>query len=1282
MKKEMKRITALLLAIVMVMGVVVNSDILRSRAAGEASTTVDVDLDYVTSASGGSQSGIYVITTPGDNFEGGKGDWGEKFRPKAVTGGVYVDGELMANCPIIKWIDGVRYYIELNGSTISVQEGTKVTLDGIYGRNELDTQDGYTVKFNKTTFLYTNNAWKKIVEEETDPSVTADITLDVTLEAGDKNMLWVKGDKDDQMTDPGSGWNTSAERVTGGIYVDGTLDTSRYLMKLGGQYAIGLNGTNAVNVVPGTTIVLDGIYKDYATDYKVQFNKATFEYTQDGWRQVEEAERVPDDNVTPYLAVGDANMITLWTDKVDNLPSEGGWCLQNRVNGGIYVNGVLIRHCPFVKQNETTYLIPLADAGVANDITEGSTVVLDGIYGPEEYQVKFNKAVFQYIEGKFQQIFTADAIVDPAGSNPTDGIYFYTNVPDGLAIGEGDGIWAIHHNRYSGGIYVDGELSETSTFLVKIDSQMNYASYYIDLMGYEVKDGTRVVIDGVFGETQQLKVNKATFVYDASAGKWKQPANGDSGATDILGDADANNDFNVIDFVHMLRYVAADTEEINLTDADMNKDQVIDDLDLQMTREILAGKTVTNGNYGLVGKPTYNGTKRLSIGAYCGPRRGTKEQPTDWRTDAEFKRYADAGFNTLIAEYDVAYGKNYAADGTESAVKNFVGSDLDNYMGLANKYGLDVIVESPILNQVLKGNAALENAGAEITEMLSALKGMKNFKGILMSDEPSSDQISHYREVSSFLTTKDVMQGKSMFVSLLPYNVQDRSVFEDGYGAGDDAKYESYLREFGSSVGGVNPDIYPFEKDGLMEDYYKNLEMAATAAKGKTDSGVTIQSFAARDNDGIEWIRSLNQKEYYTYQLYSAMAYGMKNISYYTYWQHFGAKQENIEQFNTVINADGTVNADVYNSVKAANEEISKFDQVYMDFNWQGTMKSASSNGLLAAMSDYKSARVNQFAASADTIMGCLKDSKGYDGFMLVNATDPKDNTSSNVTVQFKNAQKAIVYRKGIESVVELSSDGTYTTTLPSGEGEFIIPYQESGAETSVAVEANVDVNFIEGDKTGINFWTDSNVDSLDVSSADWSVRPVRVQGGIYLNGVLKDIALVKLDNVLYRIVLDDGTITITEGTTIVLDGVYSNADGTHPTRFNKVAFEFVNGAFRQIESNIVPTVKVDSSLNDGNVDGIFVGTTPGDDWVGDDTWAVRPERVTGGIYVNGELKANSPIIKLTGQYYLAVSDSGVKASEGMVVVFNGIYGDSGYAVQFNRAVFVYRGGNWVQCSN
>ena len=142
-------------------------------------------------------------------------------------------------------------------------------------------------------------------------------------------------------------------------------------------------------------------------------------------------------------------------------------------------------------------------------------------------------------------------------------------------------------------------------------------------------------------------------------------------------------------------------------------------------------------------------------------------------------------------------------------------------------------------------------------------------------------------------------------------------------------------------------------------------------------------------------------------------------------------------------NGQEAVKTDTYYAVQAMNQELKKFDHVFLKFDWEGTMavvpEGKSESLLLACVNDYTSPRIKSVSATEEAIIGCQKDQNGYDGFMIVNATDPGMNTPNTVTVKFKEATSAICYIEGEETKIELK-DGTCSFDLKGGEGIFVIP--------------------------------------------------------------------------------------------------------------------------------------------------------------------------------------------------------------------------------------------------
>ena len=245
----------------------------------------------------------------------------------------------------------------------------------------------------------------------------ASIAVDSTLFESHGIEIHIKTTPEDDFD---SSWNYDQRpaSIDGGIYVDGTLNTSCVLIKLPDRYIIGLYDAGyhtAEDLSEGMTVVLDGIYGRCGIDtkfgdgYMVKFNPTTFEYTKDGWKQLYETDVVPSVKMDSSLIDGDRNCIQVWPSQVDDFTFTSDWVDRPvRIAGGVYVDGKLNTGCTLIRFSNF-YYIALSDGQV--DVEEGTTVVFDGIYGRcsndpkygDNYTVKFNKSTFEYTNGSWIQ---------------------------------------------------------------------------------------------------------------------------------------------------------------------------------------------------------------------------------------------------------------------------------------------------------------------------------------------------------------------------------------------------------------------------------------------------------------------------------------------------------------------------------------------------------------------------------------------------------------------------------------------------------------------------------------------------------------------------------------------------------------------------------------------------------------------------------------------------------------------------------------------------------------
>lgn len=471
------------------------------------------------------------------------------------------------------------------------------------------------------------------------------------------------------------------------------------------------------------------------------------------------------------------------------------------------------------------------------------------------------------------------------------------------------------------------------------------------------------------------------------------------------------------------------------------------------------------------GTPTYEDDKYIELAAYCGPRRagyrywngyygeyeGDPAGGWDgWITEEDFQDYIDCGFTYLLAETDASYDYSFAK---ERSVDRFEDSDLYPYLELAEKMNIPVVVYANGLSQITSSTdyRLTEEQKAFLAEMVADLSQYKMFKGFTFRDEPSIEQAKTFGAVKDYLDS--LKSDLYYFTSFLPIYCNDLTRFSTENTNNRETAYMDYVNAFSDAVDSFAYDSYPLVSDPIQgltyvdQTWFQNLRLVAENAKEKDyDAGITIQSgafgrYGAEESSVHK--RAITSKADVTFQVYTALAYGMKYINYFTYWQHWAPSES--EAFYTAMvmypeeNGQEPIKTDAYYAVKEANEEIKKFDHVFLNFDWEGTMALTTEGkdmgtGLKLA-GEYYSPRIASATATDDAIIGCMKDADGYDGYMIVNATDPGQNLSNSVTVEFKKATKALAYINGEEQTITLE-DGAYTFHLESGAGVFVIPIQ------------------------------------------------------------------------------------------------------------------------------------------------------------------------------------------------------------------------------------------------
>lgn len=249
----------------------------------------------------------------------------------------------------------------------------------------------------------------------------------------------------------------------------------------------------------------------------------------------------------------------------------------------------------------------------------------------------------------------------------------------------------------------------------------------------------------------------------------------------------------------------------------------------------------------------------------------------------------------------------------------------------------------------------------------------------------------------------------------------------------------------------LSTDIYPLltspDGNALQTDWLYNMSCYADLAKEHKADGAEFHMFIQSYSSYGDLVnrREIEDKSEFLFQVYTDMCFGINGFSWFTYRKSF------------LDFGGGCVENDVsckptkyYQMAKEVNEEISAFDHVYLNFDWDGIM---GVNGTINIADDpeYENQAFSfhselkelecakKVSATQDTLIGQFKDKDGRAGLMVTNFTDPTDDQKDVVSFEFKNANRAVVYRGGKRKIYEVK-DNKVDFKLAPGEGIFVIP--------------------------------------------------------------------------------------------------------------------------------------------------------------------------------------------------------------------------------------------------
>ena len=317
-----------------------------------------------------------------------------------------------------------------------------------------------------------------------------------------------------------------------------------------------------------------------------------------------------------------------------------------------------------------------------------------------------------------------------------------------------------------------------------------------------------------------------------------------------------------------------------------------------------------------------------------------------------------------------------------------------------------------------------------IADFMADYSAHPAFYGVHAVDEPAEDKFINFMQVATAI--RACKPNAFIHACMMGYVLEEQYIDEFLENDIGTLAFDSYMWKFKeyyiTQTPIMNSDWYAFFDAYAKYCAENNLELSAT----------TLQTFGNYDavNSSNEGYRPQTVKEM-RYQMYASLLFAPEYLVYFHYWQSRYSAAE-----GTIMDEYG--NKLLYDAVQALNEETLELRTVLANFDYKGMHLYSASN----TMPDYytldntytiKGITCSGFAN--ETLVSELYDAEmDYTAYMLMNSTDPSEEKTSSITINFESCSYAVIYEAGAAKVVELTN-GQYTFELGRSEGILVLPY-------------------------------------------------------------------------------------------------------------------------------------------------------------------------------------------------------------------------------------------------
>ena len=395
------------------------------------------------------------------------------------------------------------------------------------------------------------------------------------------------------------------------------------------------------------------------------------------------------------------------------------------------------------------------------------------------------------------------------------------------------------------------------------------------------------------------------------------------------------------------------------------------------------------------------GMDKFEITYYYGP------QGQDLCNEEYIKKIAECGFTSIPVEgYDPTINKTA--------------------LGYLRKYGMTCsgLKDNRLIHaQTLTSQTEVD---ALVSETVNDYKDYFDvIKEWWIRDEPSASDFPALSRVIDALHRIDPERGT--MINLFPTYASDAQLGTNGYQEHLDKYIETVKPDY------ISYDHYHFQKNTTRKGFFENIEIIRdTAIKNELDPMLIIlltehMSYADLTKNQIEW------------EVNMCLTYGMKRISYFTYW--LGAELLAEGWSNACMDTTGKIYPHYYD-VQEINNRLLPLGNELFDKNSTAVFHTRTKGGgsLEKGCEAYKSyGDLGEIATDASVVIGFFDDGS----FMITNRMYTDTENSRN-TVEFLDIASGLEYFDTSSSswkdaeadgIVTRNENGTLCRTFEPGEG-------------------------------------------------------------------------------------------------------------------------------------------------------------------------------------------------------------------------------------------------------